>query len=389
MMAKKREAKNPFDEFVGEDAFGVEAKSMTGNEAPMQGETDYGVTAAVEAIPVDQVFPDVYQSRHPILPSGIRERFWDGDIDCFQAAREWLEMAKDHPAYQARIDELLGMGRSFQTEGQVNAITGRWAVMGDNQFIFLIETGERRYWATILAAVVEGFTETPRINIIGYETTSRKRQVLENRHQSPPGAVSQAREIATLLLDAMGVAPPVDRPEDIYDYFRQALNYRVSQATWEDLQLITGLTPRRMLQVLSLLKLPSYLLDWADVYELPSRQMLEVIRASESEWEPLIQQAIAEKVNSEAELSPALRADKPNKLRRQKDDNRRDPVKVALGGIRRFRNAVYSVRKNEHQAAMIGRLATDIVIDEQEKAADTVLFLEQLAGEIRVRIENL
>jgi hypothetical protein len=382
-MPKRRDAKNPFDEFVSGEDFGTEVKSAE------QGEADFGVTAAVESIPVDQVFPDVYQSRHPILPSGIRERFWDGEIDCFQAAREWLEMAKDHPAYQARIDELLHMGQSFQTEGQVNAITGRWAVMEDNRFVFIIETGERRYWATILAAVVEGFTEPPRINVIGYETTSRKRQVLENRHQSPPGAVSQAREIAMLLLDAMGIASPIDRPKDIYDYFRRALTYRVPQEMWDELQAVTGLTDRRMKQVLSLLKLPSYLLDWADVYDLPSRQLREIIRAPESQWEHLIQEAIAEKVNLESELLPSVRADQQVKQRKQKSGGRRDPVKIALGGIRRFRNAVYSAKEEKKQTAMIGQLATDIVVDEQKEAGNTVLFLEQLAGEIRVRLDNL
>ncbi|NIU44133.1 MAG: hypothetical protein GWM98_09205, partial [Nitrospinaceae bacterium] len=60
--------------------------------------------AVVEAIHVDQAFPDPFQTRHPLLPPGIRERFWDGEIDCFQAAREWLEYAESDPVHKARID---------------------------------------------------------------------------------------------------------------------------------------------------------------------------------------------------------------------------------------------------------------------------------------------
>jgi hypothetical protein len=280
------------------------------------------------------------------------------------------------------------MGGSFQTEGQVNPITGRWAMVGENEFLFLIETGERRYWATILQAVYANGTQVPTINVVGYQHTSRRRQFLENIHQADPSAVSQARGIAALLLDLQGVDPPAERPKDIYSYFRQALDFEVSAEAWDSLAAVTGLSDRRMRQALAILQLPTPLLDLADMYGVASRQLVELVRAPAYRWKELLREAVLEKGAAEEALAGwFLREDE----RAQKaappagPDRRRDPVTIALGGLRRFRNAVGAVDHPE-QDAVIGRLATDIAVE--ENVEETLNFLQRLVQEIEVRVQG-
>jgi hypothetical protein len=385
LMAKRRDPHNPFEDF-DEGEFQPPAGGTPAEAPATQTEAELvSGEAIVEAISVDQAYPDLYQTRHPVLPPEVRERFWDGEIDCFQAAREWLAYAEQDPVHQERVQELLHMGGTFQTEGQVNPITGRWAMVGDNEFVFLIETGERRYWAAILQAVLSDAAELPTINVVGYERTSRRRQFLENIHQANPSAVSQARGIAALLLDLRGVTPPVERPDDLYTYFRQALDFEVSAEEWEQLSDITGLSDRRMRQVLSVLQLPTPLLDVADLYELASRQLLEIVRRPAFRWKELVRQAVIEKSDQEAEIPDWLFQDQARPTQKAKSDRRRDPATVALGGVRRFRNALRSVEGNE-QDAVIGRLATDIAVEED--AGETLDYLKRLALEVEVRLQD-
>lgn len=205
-MVKRRDPQNPFEEFESADNF--QSEHLTDSPSVQEGDELVSGEAIVEAISVDQAFPDPYQTRHPLLPPGIRELFWDREIDCFQAASEWLAYAENDPVHRERIDELLHMGSTFQTDGQVNPVTGRWAMDENNEFKFLIETGERRYWAAIVQSILSGAMEIPTINVVGYERTSRRRQFLENIHHANPSAVSQARGIAALLLDMRGITPP-------------------------------------------------------------------------------------------------------------------------------------------------------------------------------------
>ncbi|NIR54636.1 MAG: hypothetical protein GWM98_09210, partial [Nitrospinaceae bacterium] len=252
---------------------------------------------------------------------------------------------------------------------------------------FLIETGERRYWAAILQAVVSGDSEVPTINVVGYDRTSRRRQFLENIHHANPTAVSQARGIAALLLDMRGIEPPSDRPKDLYKFFRQALEFEVSAEEWNELASITGISDRRMRQVLSILRLTSPLLDAADLYQLASRQLLEIVRQPAFRWKELVREAVLEKGAKEDEIPDWFLHEekKSTDSKRKKGDRRRDPATVALGGVRRFRNAVVAVKSTDRDA-VIGRLATDIAVDKNSK--ETLGFLQQLVRQLEMRLQD-
>jgi hypothetical protein len=176
----------------------------------------------------------------------------------------------------------------------------------------------------------------------------------------------------------------VERPDDLYTYFRQALDFEISAEEWEQVSAITGLSDRRMRQALSILQLPTPLLDVADLYELASRGLLEIVRQPNFRWKELVRQAVIEKSDQEAEIPDWLFQDEERTTQRAKSDHRRDPATVALGGVRRFRNAVRSVEGDERDA-VIGRLATDIAVE--QGAGETLDFLKRLVQEVEVRLQ--
>ena len=98
-------------------------------------------------------------------------------------------------------------GNSFEEHGQIKPITGSWTPASGGKYIFLIETGERRFWASCLQHVMHKSTEEPLLRVEVIQTPTRQRQVLENRHAEQPSAVSQACEVASLILAELNIQP--------------------------------------------------------------------------------------------------------------------------------------------------------------------------------------
>ena len=88
----------------------------------------------IERLKPSQMLPDRFQPRH-LLPHPLRNAFFSGQIDCYQAAAKWLTLARGERGYQAEIDRLLAMGESFEDHGQIKAITGAWVSTSDGRYI--------------------------------------------------------------------------------------------------------------------------------------------------------------------------------------------------------------------------------------------------------------
>jgi hypothetical protein len=391
----------------------------SGNSAGVAKEAEIGAGRAREVIPEEpqealietihasQAMPDRFQTRHPILPAEIRYRFWRSEIDCFQAAREWLELANQDVARAEQVNALIDMGSSFEEEGQVNAITGQWQPTPSGAR-FVIETGERRFWAAVLFATLHGITD-PSIRVTVAANTSRKRQVIENQHNSKPGAVSQAREIAAVLLEMRSVAPRYDDLDgDPYDYFRQVNTLSVKQAELKKLGELTRitLTPQRVNQILKILEFPTPLLDVADLYELSSRRLLKISTFPREDWNALLTQAVEEKaaqmadpqlrdgmnnfqgLDAEAEIDDGPAVGKPEKGSRfYTADRRAQPAVKALTGLRRFFNTLARCDASL-RAALIDQIADEIA-GSGDQGAENLAALEELASMIRARLKRM
>lgn len=300
-----------------------------------------GQVERIERLRPSQMIPDRFQPRR-LLPGDIRARFFQHEIDCYQAAREWLELAKEDEGWKERLDELLDMGSSFNEQGQIKPITGSWIPSPEGGFLFLIETGERRYWAACLTAVKRRTTEEPELRVEVISQPTRKRQVIENRHAQTPSAVGQASEVAALMLEEMGIEPDPNAGDE-FDYFRIALKKRAPRGMWPKIEPVMQYSTRRMQQLLAILQLPSPLLESADLHRIPERVLREVIQLPKKQWASAIKSAVKEKLTSEevADLRTGEAKGKP------KDDARRAPERIAFTGLRRFFRATINTDEEE------------------------------------------
>ncbi|NMB88516.1 MAG: hypothetical protein GYA17_09155, partial [Chloroflexi bacterium] len=198
----------------------------------------------IERLKPSQMIPDRFQPRR-LLPASLRVAFYSGQISCYQAASEWLSLSHQDNSYRGEIERLLAMGGSFEEHGQIKPITGAWVTATDGSYIFQIETGERRFWAACLRTVLEQLEEELLLRVEVVQKPTRQRQVLENRHAEPPSAVSQACEVASLILAELGILPDANQADD-FDYFRLARTQRMPAGLWDRITPIMQLTRPRM-----------------------------------------------------------------------------------------------------------------------------------------------
>ncbi|TLN05028.1 hypothetical protein FDZ74_13925, partial [bacterium] len=235
---------NAFDDFPASESEETRAEPKP---IPSALPAEPVVVERIERLKPSQMLPDRFQPRR-LLPTSLRRAFFNGEADCYRTAEAWLALAHNEPAYRAELDRLLAMGSSFEEHGQIKAITGSWAPSMDGRYIFLIETGERRFWASCLQKVQHNLREEPllRVEVVSHPT--RQRQVLENRHAEPPSAVGQACEVAALILAELGMQPDAAIGDD-FEYFRQARGQRMPTGLWDRIMPIMQLTRTRMVQL--------------------------------------------------------------------------------------------------------------------------------------------
>lgn len=338
----------------------------------------------IERLHPSQMLPDRFQPRR-LLPNAIRAGFFTGHIDCYQAATQWLAMSRSDDGIKKEIERLMLMGSSFTEHGQIKPITGSWSKQPDGTYLFLIETGERRFWAACLQCVAQKKKDEPSLRVEVVANPTRQRQVLENRHAEPPSAVEQACEIAALILADIGITPDT-RQEDDYDYFRQAQAQRMPVGLWDKLIPLMQFTRPRMVQLLNILKLPTSLLDLADRYRLPERVLREILVTPQEEWERMVRTSIQAQLTSEevAEIaSIPQRAEDEHEARRK-------PIVPEPG-----RDAVRSLRKVSRlmesfppasQAQALDSMANTLMVE--GRAESTLHWLDALAQLLRARLKR-
>ena len=336
----------------------------------------------IERLPPSQMMPDRFQPRR-LLPQSLRRDFYSKKTDCYETARRWLELGKNNTKYQGAIDALVNMGGTFQEHGQIKPITGHWVGQPDSDYIFKIETGERRFWAACINHVVNKTSTEPILRVEVVKQPTRQRQVLENRHAEPPSAVGQACEIASLILAELNIDPDITA-NDEYDYFRQVRNMRMPAGMWNKLIPLMQLSRVRMVQLLNILDLPNSLLETADVQKVPERVLREILALPTQEWEPALNAAITNGLTSLdiSELSGThAKADKKKTGR----SSFLPPAKLASSGLRRFARSLGSLDKKEKSEAL-DEIANEIFV--AGDADDFLNLLGELSLIIKARVSR-
>ena len=386
----KRTRHSAFDDFPVEDATTDILQKPAPEASPSkirapQTETVLPQVERIERLKPSQMMPDRFQPRR-LLPFALRESFFNGELDCYQTAERWLALAKQDNAYRLEVDRLLNMGESFDEHGQIKPITGSWVTTRDGRYIFQIETGERRFWATCLTRISRQSKDEPlvRVEVVAHPT--RQRQVLENRHSEPPSAVGQACEIASLILSEMNVVPPISL-RDEFDFFRGARSQRMPSGLWEKIMPVMQLTRPRMVQLLNILQMPTYLLELADRYRLPERVLREVLSLPPDQWERVIYLSIQNNLTSDEVYDASSQMDSTSNTGSTSTST---PVKskkasyvVAVGGLRRFANIMRRL-DGINQTQAFDEVADDLV--SAGDAESLLTLIDELSAVIKSRL---
>ena len=377
--SKKKQRFNAFEDFPVR-----EEKSISNLNSIVQDETPTNDVERIERLKPSEMLPDRFQPRR-LLPLHIRQSFFAGEIDCYQAAAEWLKFAHQDSGVKSEVDRLLSLGSSFDEHGQIKAITGSWENDANGNFIFLIETGERRFWAACLQVSSQHLKEEPLLRVEVVEHPTRQRQVLENRHAEAPSAVEQACEVASLILAELDISPD-EKIHDDYDFFRKARSQRMPAGLWDRITPIMQLTRPRMVQLLNILQMPSQLLELADRFRLPERVLREILSQPQNSWENLIHQSIQNSLTSE-EIADQNSIEKPEEDKKKEKPPRTPstPERNAYRSFRKFTKVFRNIGQFE-QSEILDYLADDLVISGQ--AENTADVLTELLSLIQARLKR-
>jgi hypothetical protein len=382
MPPTNRKRASAFDDFPANDV--ITPPQNESKPIPGRVNTQAQPVERIERLKPSQMLPDRYQPRR-LLPSTLRQAFFSGQIDCYQAASEWLKLSKNDNGYRAEVERLLSMGGSFEDHGQIKPITGSWVPATNGRYIFLIETGERRFWAACLHKESNGISEEPQLRVEVVNKPTRQRQVLENRHAETPSSVGQACEVASLILAELGITPD-PKTTDEYNYFRQARSQRMPAGLWERIMPVMQLTRPRMVQLLNILQMSTPLLELADRFRVPERVLREVLALPPEQWERMLRTSIQNEMTSEevAELtSPEQPKAGPGQRRRS--PSMPEPGRVAVSGLRRFANAITELDEIS-QAQVLDEVADTLIVTHQ---ADGILtLLGELSNLVTARLDR-
>lgn len=339
------------------------------------------VVERIERLKPSEMMPDRFQPRR-LLPPSLRDAFFSGRSNCYQTAMDWLTMARSDPGIHREVEQLLAMGASFDEHGQIKSITGSWQSTPSGEYVFMIETGERRFWAACLQYASSGVKDEPmlRVEVVAHPT--RQRQVLENRHAEPPSAVEQACEVSSLILAELGISPDNEIGDD-FDFFRLARTQRMPAGLWDRLTPIMQLTRPRMVQLLNILQLPSPQLDLADRYRLSERVLREILSAPRDQWERMIRLSIQNQLTSDEVAEEAATPVSPEPSEpKPATPVLPDPNRQAVRSARKF---ILHLSEMDHfaQQEALDEIADTLAQRGQAIAAADIF--EELARLLRVR----
>jgi len=338
----------------------------------------------IERLKPSQMMPDRFQPRR-LLPASIRGLFYSGTITCYQAAERWLALAHQDSGYQGTIDRLLSMGSSFEEHGQIKPITGSWTTGPGGRYVFMIETGERRFWAACLQNVIHNPAQESYLRVEVIQNPTRQRQVLENRHAEQPSSVSQACEVASLILAELGLHPDPNT-NDEFEFFRQARLQRMPAGLWDRITPIMQLTRPRMVQLLNILQLATPQLELADRYRLPERVIREVLGLPPEQWERMLRLSIQESLTSDDIVEITEVNPKKQSTQKAPSKSAPNPSEIAWIGLRRFSSALLDLDE------IVLSQALDDVADSlvtSGRAEHTLRFLDELSMLIQARLSRI
>lgn len=269
-------------------------QDFLGSEA-MQSLRDHGLR--VERISIALIRPDAAQPRR-VLPEMIHQSFHNQELTPIQALKQYIEKVRITARQKGRpfenlldllsngedakedipltpperdLRELTNLAITLRQDGQVNPLTIVDRTHGAMPS-YLIETGERRYWANYIdQEFIPGYGGDGTIPciILPPGEASVFRQAKENTSRAGLNAIGMARQAALLLLAVHDIHPPLGFVS--HDFYRQALELDLRgkrEYSADILAAMGGISRKRFSQYKLLLGLPDEAIELADQHNL-------------------------------------------------------------------------------------------------------------------------
>ena len=275
-----KESKKSFGNLIGITSEAFDASTV---ETPERDETAPKMVnhrQSVYRVPLSMIMPDRFQSRI-LLPYELREPFYERRTTWQSTVQKWLKLAEADKLIKRELDELIALGESLHDTGQIKPVTGQ-VLSVDGRDVFQMLTGERRFWATAIKAVLDGFEGEPYVLALIDNQPTLEKQIAENMAYKALTPVGKARAAARLVLEENGISPQVGQDE--LSYFRQISDVRLSDETRELLQRTLQMERTYFGRLMKFFELEQKELEIADRAEMPERVLREIMAHDRKYW---------------------------------------------------------------------------------------------------------
>lgn len=336
---------------------------------------------SVYRVPLSMVRPDRFQARL-ILPLALRKDFYSGKADWNDAVRNWFELARNDRLIAQEISELTVLGDSLHDTGQIKPVTGQ-VISEDGHDVFKMLTGERRFWATAIKAVLEGQTSEPYVLALIDNQPTIEKQIAENMAYKALTPVGKARAAARLVLESHQIHPAEDEAESTY--FRRITDLRLDDDAKDLLQKTLQMERTYFGRLMKFFEMDEKELEIADKAEMPERVLREIMQYDRALWPDAVAFYASHEGRTYQDVHAFLERQSGHEVGR-KVRIPLDPTTKSARSLRRLLNGIDELPDEDKPGSIADALLGDV---DREEARQLVARMETLTAAMKQRLESL
>jgi hypothetical protein len=374
-----REVKRNFGSLLETTTDAFESSQLTEDQIIPSGPKMINNRQSVYRVPVSMVRPDRFQARL-LLPLPLRSAFYSSTRTWRETVQDWFALAKSDRLNRRMLDELIVLGDSLHDTGQIKPVTGQ-IVNEDGRDVFKMLTGERRFWATTIQAVLSESPDEPYVLALIDNQPSLEKQIAENMAYKALTPVGKARAAARLVLEANQIEPAEGEKE--IDFFRQVTDLRLNDEVKDILQKNLQLERTYFGRLMNFFALPEASLELADRSEMPERVLREIMRYDAKLW-PAAVEYFAEFDNRSYLDVQAFLERESGKTQTRKARIPADPLTKSARSLKKVLLGMDELPQEDKSGSLADALIGDSDKKEAQEMADKIAALSQ-AVQMRVK----
>ncbi|MDD3949270.1 MAG: hypothetical protein PHT43_07380 [Anaerolineaceae bacterium] len=376
-----RQEKRSFGNLIEATSAAFESSQTADEQVVLSGPKMINNRQSVYRVPVSMIRPDRFQARL-LLPLPLRSSFYSGQRTWRDTVGDWIALAKSDRLNRRLIDELIVLGDSLNDTGQIKPVTGQ-VVNEDGRDVFRMLTGERRFWATAIQAVLSESAEEPYVLALIDNQPSLEKQIAENMAYKALTPVGKARAAARLVLEANQIEPAEGEQEN--EYFRRVAEMRLNDEIKDSLQKNLQLERTYFGRLMKFFELPEASLELADRAEMPERVLREIMRYDQKLW-PAAVEYFAEFDNRSYLDVQAFLERESGKTQTRKPRIPADPLTKSARSLKKVLLGMDELPHKDKSGSLADALVGD---SDKKEAQDIADRISALAQAVQTRVHAL